>query len=247
MNLALVSLLLVIAAVLLVRAARREKRDYRRFKRLTSTRKRQRVFARWLRDAFFLFGGLIVVVLLAAWQYVPLVLNDTREWAPVAGLTGLFEGGIGVGFGIGAGIVVVALLLVPVILLRSRVDEVPALGDIGALLPRTRGELVYGAALALNAGVLEELLFRLAMPALLFGITGNGPLSFLIAALLFGLLHLYQGLPGVAGSTVLGLLFTVVYVLSGSIAVPIVLHALIDLRSLVLIPVVIQKVHRVEA
>ena len=37
----------------------------------------------------------------------------------------------------------------------------------------------------------------------------------------------------------LGLLFTALYVLSGTILVPIVLHALIDLRSLVLIPVVL--------
>jgi membrane protease YdiL (CAAX protease family) len=83
----------------------------------------------------------------------------------------------------------------------------------------------------------EELLFRLALPALLFGVLGSGPLAFGIAALLFGALHLYQGPLGILFAFILGLMFTLLYVVSGSIVWPILLHALIDLRSLVLIPI----------
>jgi membrane protease YdiL (CAAX protease family) len=59
------------------------------------------------------------------------------------------------------------------------------------------------------------------------------------------MLHLYQKAVGVLATTLLGLVFSIVYLLSGSIWVVIVIHALIDLRSLVLIPIVIGGVWRV--
>jgi membrane protease YdiL (CAAX protease family) len=87
----------------------------------------------------------------------------------------------------------------------------------------------------------EELLFRLALPALLFGVLegvpGAGALSFGIAALVFGVLHLYQGPLGILFSFILGVVFSLLYLASGTIIAPIVLHALVDLRSLVLIPI----------
>jgi membrane protease YdiL (CAAX protease family) len=130
-------------------------------------------------------------------------------------------------------------MVLPILLLRAKLDEIPAIGDIKALLPRNRGELPYGTGLALTAGVVEELLFRLALPAAVFGVTGSGPVAFGVAAVIFGVLHIYQGPQGMFFAFLLGLVFTALYVLSGSIVVPIVLHALIDLRSLVLIPVVL--------
>jgi membrane protease YdiL (CAAX protease family) len=244
-QLALLSLLLVIVAVLVVRAAHRDRREYGRFKRLTSTRARQKVFAKWLRESFLIFGGFTCVVLLAAWQYVPLVSRDALAWFPLSWLSTELSGGFGTGLAVGASIALVVGLVLPVILLRKQLDEIPAIGDIGSLLPRTRGELLYGAGLAINAGIVEELLFRLGMPALVFGITGNGVLAFTISSLLFGLLHVYQGPWGMLGATLLGLVFSIVYLLTGSILVVILVHALVDLRSLVLIPVVVRKVHRV--
>jgi membrane protease YdiL (CAAX protease family) len=85
------------------------------------------------------------------------------------------------------------------------------------------------------------------MPALLFGILGLGPLSFAIAAVLFGMLHLYQGPLGILFATLLGSAFAALYVLTGSIAAPIVLHALVDLRTMVLIPVVVGGVWRLRS
>jgi membrane protease YdiL (CAAX protease family) len=245
MQLALAALLAVIVVVLLVRAANRDKREYGRFKKLKSTRKRQRTMGRWLRQSFLMFGGLSLAVLLAAYSYVPLVAQDANASPPFAWVRSLFTGDFAIGLAVGAGIALLALLVVPVFVLRKQLEEIPTLGDIGSLLPRTRGELIYGAGLAVNAGVVEELLFRLGMPALIFGIIGNGLASFGLASLLFGLLHIYQGLPGVLGATVLGLLFSVVYLLSGSIVLVIILHAVVDLRALVLIPVVVRRVHRI--
>ncbi len=242
MQLPLLALFAVIAVVLVVRAARRDRTDYRRFKRLKSTRERQFVFAKWLRESFFIFGGLTIAVLAASWQFVPLAATDARRWPPLAWLTGVLSGDVGAGVAVGASIALVVGLLLPVILLRRSAAELPTIGDIGSLLPRTRGELIYGAGLSLNAGLVEELLFRLGMPALLFGITGNGVVAFALASLLFGLLHLYQRFWGVLGATILGVAFSVVYLVTNSIVAVIVIHALVDLRSLVLIPLVVQRV-----
>ena len=248
MQLALISLLLVVSAVLVVRASNRDRRDYGRFKKLTSTRKRQQTFGKWLRESFMLFASLTCVVLLAAHSFVPLVTADALASPPFAWAESLLVGDFATGLAVGAAIAVLAVLIIPIILLRRHLAEVPTVGDIGALLPRTRGELIYGAGLAINAGVVEELLFRLALPALVYGIVGNGLVAFGVASLLFGLLHIYQGLPGVVGATVLGVVFSIVYLLTGSIVVVIVLHAVIDLRALVLIPLVrgVWGIHRIE-
>ena len=246
-QLVLLALFIVVATVLLVRATNRDKKDYRKFKKLKTTAERQKTFGRWLRESFFIFGGLALVVLLASSQFVGLARADALAWPPLAWLTHEVSGDFGVGLGIGAAVAFVVVMIVPVIALRRQLGDIPMLGDIGSLLPRTRGELAYGAGLSLNAGLVEELLFRLGMPALLFGITGNGVLAFAIASVLFGLLHLYQKLPGVLGSTVLGLVFSALYLVTGSIWITAAVHALIDLRSLVLIPIVVRGVWRIRA
>ena len=89
-------------------------------------------------------------------------------------------------------------------------------------------------------------MFRLAVPALVFGATGSAIAAVVVSVLLFGLLHVYQGVAGVVGTTLIGGLLFVSYVTTGSILVPIVLHVLFDLRSLVLIPVTVFGAHRVD-
>lgn len=235
MDLALLALVLVTLAVLVWRAIARDRRDYARFKRLRSTKLRRRVFGRWIIESLLVLGGLAGALLLGAGSFVPLALDDIRAWGPLAGVP--YGTGTAAWILAGFGIAVVVAMALPVLLLRTRLDEIPAIGDIKALLPRERGELKFGAGLAVTAGVVEELLFRLALPAAIFGVTGSGPLAFGAAALVFGLLHIYQGAQGILFASLLGVVFTALYVLSGSIVVPIVLHALIDLRSLILIPI----------
>jgi membrane protease YdiL (CAAX protease family) len=239
---ALIALFFVVTVLLVVRAANRDKREYRRFKRLKTTRQRQRVLAKWLRESFLIFGGIAVAVLITSWNFIAPASRSALSWPPLAWLHAHLDGSFGVGFGVGVAVALLIGLVLPVVLLRRQLGEIATVGDIAALLPRTRGELKYGVGLSLNAGVVEELLFRLGMPALLFGILGNGVLAFALASVLFGLLHLYQKFWGVLGATVLGLLFSLVYLLSGSIWVVMALHAVIDLRSLVLIPLITRGV-----
>jgi len=243
-NLQLLALLLVVVTLLVWRAVTRERREYAQFKRMRATASRQKVMRRWLVESVLVFSGLSAAVLLAAWEHVPTALRDTQAWAPIAASRDFFfDTSLGRGLAVGAAIGAVLALVLPVLLLRKAdPDDVPKLGDIGALLPRTRGELPYGAGLAVSAGVLEELMFRLALPALLFGIWPNGPLAFAVATVIFGLLHLYQKWTGVLTATVLGIVFVYLYLVSGSILLPIALHLLVDLRALVLLPLVLGKV-----
>lgn len=237
MDLAALALLGVVVGVLLWRALTRERREYARFKRLRSTVARQKVYRRWLIEAALVLGGLSLATIVGAWAQISPALETAQRWAPIAAIRTFFAGDAGIPVAVAVTVVALAALVLPVALLRNSLDDAPAIGDIRALLPRTRGELPYGAALSVNAGVFEELLFRLGLPALIFAVTGDAPVAFLGATLLFGVLHLYQGPLGILFSTVLGAVFVALYLVTGSIVAPIVVHAIIDLRSMVLIPV----------
>ena len=241
MNLQLLALLLVVVTMLVWRAVTRERREYAQFKRMRLTASRQKVMRKWLLESVLVMGGLSAALLLATIELVPAALADAQSWAPIAASREFFlDTSLGRGLTIGAMIGGAVALVLPFILLRGTdPDEIPKVGDIAALIPRTRGELRYGAGLALSAGVFEETLFRLALPAVLFGIWPDAPLAFIVATVLFGLLHLYQKAVGVLFATVLGVLFAYLYLVSGNILVPIVVHALIDLRSLVLLPLLV--------
>ncbi len=243
-QLALLALFLVVAVLLVVRAINRDRRDYRRFKRLRTTRERQFVFGKWLRESFLIFGGLAVAVLVASWNFIGPASASALAWPPLHALHDALSGSFGLTSGLALAVLFLVAMVLPVILLRRQLTSVPAIGDIGSLLPRTRGELKFGALLSLNAGLMEELLFRLGMPALLFGITHNGVVAFVAASVLFGLLHVYQKFWGVLGATILGLAFSLLYLLTGAIWIVMIVHALIDLRSLILIPVLVQGVNR---
>lgn len=47
--------------------------------------------------------------------------------------------------------------------------------------------------------------------------------------------HLYQGAGGVAGTAVVGFIFGLLFLLTGSLLYPIVLHAVMDVRMLALV------------
>jgi membrane protease YdiL (CAAX protease family) len=95
------------------------------------------------------------------------------------------------------------------------------------LMPRTGGERVAMAGVALTAGLCEEFLFRGF--ALWYFTALAGPVAgFALAALLFGLGHLYLGYAHVLRTTLLGAVFGAIVLLAGSLWPAIVLHAAID-------------------
>jgi len=199
---------------------------------------------RWLLESLVLFGGASVVLLVLVQPVVTPLLAATQALPPIAWLRDALAGGLGTTLLLGTLLGVAVLTAIGARGAR-REGGIVIVGDIAALLPRNRPELGWGAALSVNAGVVEELLFRLALPALLVVVTGEPISAFLLAALLFGALHAYQGWVGVLATTVVGLLFTALYVVSGSIGLAMLVHALFDLRTLVVIPMAVYRVHEV--
>lgn len=97
------------------------------------------------------------------------------------------------------------------------------------VLPNASVELAPYSALALTAGVCEEFLYRgFAMAAL--SRAGMVPwLVVIISSIIFGLAHTYQGRSGVAGTTVMGLVFGAARLALQSLAPVMVWHSVVDL------------------
>jgi membrane protease YdiL (CAAX protease family) len=244
----LAGVFVLLLALLVWRAVRKDRREYQRFKRYRSTERRQAMFRKWLRESFLSFGSLSVALLAVVWQFVPLLLDDVNGWRSVRAIRAWYDslGWLGPAITV---LLVLAFVVLPMVLLFfvSKQDDVTAIGDIQALLPRNTAEVRLGALLSLNAGVVEELVFRLAVPALIYGAFGSAGAALLVSVLLFGALHAYQGTVGVIGTMLVGALLMALYVATGTILVPIVAHLLIDLRSFVLIPLIVLKVPRYPA
>lgn len=237
------ALLVALVTVLTWRAVTKDRREYQRFKRYRSTQRRQKMYRKWLLESFAWFGGSTAVVLVLVWAFVPRMLAQVESWpAMVAFRSLLASSDLAAGLIVGGSIGLFGGLLAMVFLGRNA-KEVPTIGDIHALLPRNRAELTFGWLLSINAGVVEELLFRLAMPTLIFAVFDNALLAIVVSLVMFGALHGYQGVGGVIGSTLVGVVLMAVFLATGNILWPILVHAVFDLRSLVLIPVVVYQVH----
>jgi membrane protease YdiL (CAAX protease family) len=103
-----------------------------------------------------------------------------------------------------------------------------------AVLPRTRAERRLFTLVGVTAGVCEEWLYRgffLAVVAALVPALPAGALV-AVAAVAFGLAHAYQGVSGIVLTGVLGGVFAALYLQTGSLLLPVLLHAAVDLRFL---------------
>ena len=112
-----------------------------------------------------------------------------------------------------------------------------ALKSFSYFFPATWPERRWWVVVCITAGVCEEVLFRGFMLHYLhiFPWTLNLTLALLISSAIFGSNHLYQGAGGVAGTAIAGLLFGLMFLLTGSLLLPIIFHATIDLRMLAIL------------
>lgn len=60
-------------------------------------------------------------------------------------------------------------------------------------------------------------------------------LAVIISCAIFGAAHLYQGAAGVISTAILGLIFSAIFLTAGTLVMPMILHALIDLRILLIL------------
>jgi membrane protease YdiL (CAAX protease family) len=221
--------------------------DFRRLVAAEDTAGRQAIYRKWTWQSLELYG---LGSLLALWALGRLDALGTVP-AEFAGALG----GIAVSGEFMVGLLLAALatgLLLPLVLLfisarraRSHGDAPPkvievALGEFAALMPRNAAERRWALWVSINAGVVEELYFRLFVPLLLCAILGSANAAFVIAAVLFGLTHAYQGWVGVVASGAVGLVMTALYLGTGQLWVPIAVHAFIDINTLLLRPALLE-------
>jgi uncharacterized protein len=136
---------------------------------------------------------------------------------------------------------VVALLLPAILAIWSekvRAKAAKAAESLSYLLPWTPPERLWWWPVCITAGVCEEVLYR----GFLLHYFHTAPFhlsltwALVIAAVIFGIGHLYQGAKGAAATTVLGFVLSVIFVMTGSLLIPIIAHAVLDLRVLLLLP-----------
>jgi membrane protease YdiL (CAAX protease family) len=99
-----------------------------------------------------------------------------------------------------------------------------------ALLPRTIGEARAFTALGVTAGICEEILYR---GFLLWYVAhfADRPVAAIVAVLAFGIAHAYQGMAGIVKSSLFAAIAMALYLLTGSLLAPMVLHAALDVGS----------------
>ena len=116
---------------------------------------------------------------------------------------------------------------------RERIFE--ELRRCAPFMPQSRREMRHFSVVCITAGICEEILFRgylIWYMTQLTGETAGGlTLAVVLAAVVFGLGHVYQGPKGVLRVTGLALILGGLYVLSGSLWALMVMHAFIDLAG----------------
>jgi membrane protease YdiL (CAAX protease family) len=103
-------------------------------------------------------------------------------------------------------------------------------GMAEAIMPRTPAERRGFQFVSITAGVCEEVLFRGFLVAYLMYGMGLWP-AIAVSSILFGLAHVYLGPGHILKTTIAGAAFGASYGLTGHLAVPVLLHALMDLGS----------------
>ncbi|MBA3524638.1 MAG: CPBP family intramembrane metalloprotease [Geodermatophilaceae bacterium] len=148
--------------------------------------------------------------------------SDVLTWAPLVVVAGVLA------FAVGS----LLALRSPPADEPSPLESAPV--AVSALIPRTRVQRRWFGLVSITAGICEEVLYRgffLLVLAALVPSFGD-PLLVVVGGLAFGLAHFYQGLTGVISTSVLGGVFSYLFLATGSLLLPVVLHALIDLRLL---------------
>lgn len=105
------------------------------------------------------------------------------------------------------------------------------LANVERLMPHARSEWTGFAALAVTAGVCEELMFRGYLTWALSHVLPSYAMAGLAQAVLFGLAHAYQGVRGVFLTMAVGAFLTVIVWMTGTLWVAMLIHALMDLNA----------------
>jgi len=163
-------------------------------------------------------------VALALWY------SQGRAWVDIG-----FGPGTGTGFLVGVLLTLAAIVFLVMQIRQvaaSEIDEVRLirnrLGKVDVILPRNGNELGRFYGLALTAGIVEETLWR-GFIIWYFGQLLPLWVAVSISIIGFGLAHAYQGIDNLPKITLISALFAGLYLLTGSLWLPMALHAAVDI------------------
>jgi len=139
-----------------------------------------------------------------------------------------------IGGAVGIAAVVVVALVLAIRATRRGTDLPMAPAATSAMIPVTCTERWWAAAVAVGAGISEELVFRGLLLAVAVGVGLPPVLAAAVLTVVFGAAHLYQGVRGLLMATLFGGVMSVITLGTQSLLLPIVLHTAIDLRALLL-------------
>lgn len=199
-----------------------------------STEPRKKV--RYYRRVSAVLWVLAVVSVLAIGLGATLTIQTSHEisWLERGGR--LFFEGITVG--------IMIVIFAPAILalrnerIRAKAGSA-ARKRLAFLLPSTREERRWWWLVCLSAGICEEILYRGFLlhyfHFLPFHLTWV--VALLLSSMIFGVGHLYQGIAGGVQTVVLGFILGTLFLMTGNLLLPMIVHALLDLRVLAMLPV----------
>jgi len=99
------------------------------------------------------------------------------------------------------------------------------------LMPVTRNEtIVFSIIVSVSAGICEELLFRAYLYNLIEGHIGLLA-AVLLSSVIFGLWHIYLGWKEVIRTGIMGIVLCGIYIFTGNIILPILIHIFVDVYS----------------
>jgi len=125
--------------------------------------------------------------------------------------------------------IVILVIAVAIVFYRTiiRLDDKYNWTFVPELLPHNQQELRIFLLLSATAGIAEEILFRGFLIWYLSQF-GNTAFAVIASTLIFAAAHAYQGLKAVAVIFPISLIFVFLYLYSGSLLPPILLHAAIN-------------------
>lgn len=100
-------------------------------------------------------------------------------------------------------------------------------------LPKDWSEFSSYLFLAFSAGICEEVVYRGFMVNYLMSVFENPIIGFNMAvifpAVVFGIVHMYQGMKSVLKISIMSLLFSTIYIFSQSLLIVVILHSAVDI------------------
>jgi uncharacterized protein len=244
-------IILLFLLILSLFNSKRDSKKYNIFKSFTRSRDRQRMYKKMVLESFLIYGCISVLGLVLLNQFSALI-NFPNFLLEYSNYIRSFKLNSAEGITAIRVLKVIMVYLIPFLLLATSFlnlilvyvqhkksnQESPVVGshEINHLLPKNSKERYWISVISINAGLSEELFFRLFLPILVYIIFESPMISILLPSIWFGLVHSYQGRNGIIFTFIAGLMLFYIYLLTQNIWITILVHIFLDLNGLVITP-----------